>query len=77
MASTIEVSEDETYNFIVRECSKRLVNDGYGREARLEVWIDVRNNDKHISSNEEMYGWLLPLLLVTSLVMVYMLFRDK
>ena len=61
----------------MRECSKRLTNDGYGREAKLDVWIDVRNNDKHTSSVEELYSWLLPVLLSSACFFIYLLFRDK
>lgn len=46
----LDVPTEETYNFVLRDCRKKIINDGYGRDAKIEISIDIRNNDKHIAA---------------------------
>lgn len=75
VSSKLEVPLEETYHFVLRDCGKTLVNDGYGREAKINISLDMRNNDSHISSGEHLYGWLLPVLILTGGIMLWFLHR--
>lgn len=76
-ASTFQIQSEETYNFVLRDCSRALVNDGYGRDSKIEVTLDLKNNDLHISSGENHYSWLLPLLILSASAMLYFLHNEK
>lgn len=75
--STLEVPKDDTYHFVLRHCSKTVLAHGYGRDVKLEVMLDVRNNDKMHSSTESAYIWLLPLLILLGGSMLFFLYKNK
>ena len=53
------------------------MNDGYGREAKIDFSLDMRNNDRHVCAGEDQYGWLLPVLMASGLGMLWFLGREK
>ncbi len=60
-----------------RDCSRELSNHGYGRDAKIEIELDVRNNGRNVSSREEHYGWVLPLLIIGGVLMIIWLRGDR
>jgi hypothetical protein len=75
--STLEITKEETYHFVFRHCSKTLLGDGYGRDVKLDLYVNLQNNDSYHSSTESTYGWLLPLLLVLGGCMLRYLYKEK
>ena len=53
------------------------MNDGYGRDSKIGLTLDMRNNERHISAGEGYYGWLLPLLIASESAILWFLHKDK
>ena len=77
ISSTIlQLEEKETFYFVLRDCSMSLLKEGFGRRTKIELELDVRNNEMHTSAHEEHYDWVLPFLIVGYLILLFVLGRE-
>jgi hypothetical protein len=62
---------------VVRDCDQTIVREGFGREAKINIELDVTNNGNYNSATEQYYTWLLPLLIILELALIIVLRREK
>ena len=64
--------QHRSYYFVMRDCSKSIVNEYFRKETRLNFELEVRNGKDYHGADERAIGYLLPGLLIMTLVMVFL-----
>jgi hypothetical protein len=53
------------------------VREGFGRDAKINIDLDVKNNGNYNSATENYYAWILPLLFLLEIGIIILLKKDK
>jgi hypothetical protein len=75
--SIVTIEEAVTMQFVLRDCSQSITRDSFGRDAKVNIELNVRNNGNYHSATEHLYGWLLPLLMLLEVAVLVGLRREK
>ena len=66
------IAKPTTFHFVLRDCSKNIVNEYFRKETRLVYTLEMKNGDLEHGSDEQSYSYLLPMLLLLTAILTYM-----
>jgi len=48
--TTIELPNCITYQFVIRDCTQTITNEGFSRDSRLNIELEITNNGNYYSA---------------------------
>jgi len=48
--TTIELPNYITYQFVIRDCTQTITNEGFSRDSRLNIELEITNNGNYYSA---------------------------